>query len=286
MKFNIHKLSVLRLQWLIWACVLLMVFFTTLAEDPLGQAVVYTLLNTGFYAAIIYGNISFLYPRFYEKGRETAYFIYAAIYIITLALSRGFVAMFIYNHYFATQPEKFTASQIFALIGGATLDFIISLIFRIALAYFKLKQQSEEIRLQKTKAELQLLKSQVQPHFLFNTLNNIYYEAYIEAPKTAELIEKLSEIMHYLVDESSREFVLLSSEIDFLENYISLERIRIRYGVSLTFEKNLDHDVSIPPMLMMPLVENIFKHGIDKGSEKNEIVISLSLLNNYITFQT
>ncbi len=286
MKFNINKLSVVQLQWLIWAIVLFMVFFTNLAEDPVSEAVIYTINNTTFYAAIIYGNISFLYPRFYEKGKKTAYFIYSAIYVTTLALSRGFIATYIYNHYFAKIPNEINAALIFAFIAGATLDFIISLIFRIALAYFKLKQQSEDIRLQKTKAELQLLKSQVQPHFLFNTLNNIYYEAYTEAPKTAALIEKLSEIMRYLVDESPKDLVLLSSEICFLENYISLERIRVRYSLSIIFKKDYDQDFLLPPMLLMPLVENIFKHGIDKLSEKNEIVISLSIVNNHIIFQT
>lgn len=286
MKFNIHKLSVEKLQWLIWVIVLFMGFFTALAEDPLVQAVVFAILNTAFYAAIIYGNISFLYPRFYEKGKKKTYLVYSVLYIITLALSRGFVAMYIYNHYFAKQPERLSAGLIFAFIAGATLDFIISLIFRIALAYFKLKQQSEDIRLQKTKAELQLLKSQVQPHFLFNTLNNIYYEAYTEAPKTAALIEKLSEIMRYLVDESPKDLVLLSSEICFLENYISLERIRVRYSLSIIFKKDYDQDFLLPPMLLMPLVENMFKHGIDKLSEKNEIVISLSIVNNQIIFQT
>ena len=77
------------------------------------------------------------------------------------------------------------------------LTYTLSFIFRIAIAYFDLKQQSEKILAQKSQAELNLLKSQVQPHFLFNTLNNIYYEAYREAPRTAALIERLSDIMRY-----------------------------------------------------------------------------------------
>jgi len=286
MKFNIDKLSVVQLQWLVWTCVIFMVFFTTLSEDRLSQALVYTVLNTGFYAAIIYGNISFLYPRFYEKGKKAKYVGYAAAYIILLALGRGFTAMYIYNHFFAKEPASLNFSIVLAFLASATLDFILSLIFRIALAYFKLKRQSEEMMLQKSKAELNLLKSQVQPHFLFNTLNNIYYEAYTEAPRTAGLIEKLSEIMRYLVDESPKEQVPLSAEINFIENYMALERIRVRYGVDISFEKRLTSDIMLPPMLLMTFVENIFKHGIDKLSDRNEIGIRLYEQDHYLIFET
>lgn len=286
MKFNIHKFSVVQLQWLVWACVLLMVFSATVAEDPFVQAVVFTILNTGFYAAIIYGNISFLYPRFYQKGKLVTYVSCSAIYIISLALMRGFAAVYIYNHYFSKLPVSLTPARILAVIAGATLDFVISLIFRIALAYFKLKQQSEEIRVQKSKAELMLLKSQVQPHFLFNTLNNIYYEAFTEAPKTAELIEKLSEIMRYFVDESPKEMVPLHAEVKFLENYIALERIRLRYGANISFKKQIDEDVMIPPMLLMTLVENIFKHGIDKTQQVNKVNINLLTDMRYLVLET
>jgi sensor histidine kinase YesM len=200
MKFHIHKLSVVQLQWLVWGCVLLIVFFAIVGENQLRHAVVFTLLNTGFYAAVIYGNISFLYPRFYEKGKHGAYFCYSAIFVISIAITRGFVAMYIYNHHFAKNPQPLTPGLLLTFVASATLYFIVGLILRTALAYFKLKQQSEEILLQTSKAELQFLKSQVQPHFLFNTLNNIYYEVYTEAPKSAVLIERLSEIMRYFVD--------------------------------------------------------------------------------------
>lgn len=286
MKFNIDRLSVVQLQWLVWTCVIFTVFFTTLSEDRLSQSIVYTALNTGFYAAIIYGNISFLYPRFYEKSKKAQYVGYAIAYIILLTLARSFTSIYIYNHFFATQPARLTSSILLAFLASATLDFILSLIFRIALAYFKLKQQSEEIMLQKSKAELKLLKSQVQPHFLFNTLNNIYYEAYTEAPRTASLIEKLSEIMRYLVDESSKDQVPLTAEINFIENYMALERIRVRYGVDITFEKKLAGDVMLPPMLLMTFVENIFKHGIDKLNDSNEIEIRLYEQNHYLFFET
>ncbi len=90
---------------------------------------------------------------------------------------------------------------------------MMSFVFRIAIEYFRVKRQAEQMLEQKKSlAELNLLKSQVQPHFLFNTLNNIYYEAFREAPRTALLIGRLSDIMRYFVDESPKEKVTLATE--------------------------------------------------------------------------
>ncbi len=286
MRFSINKLSVTQLQWLVWACVFFIVFFTSFSEDSFAQSILNAVINTTFYAAIIYGNISYLYPRFYEKGHKLKYAAYVAVYVVIFALIRGFLLITLYNSYFAKQPEKITVSLLLTFIASATLDYLLSLIFRIALAYFNLKQKSEEILLQKSKAELKLLKSQVQPHFLFNTLNNIYYEAYTESPKTAGLIEKLSDIMRYFCDESPKDQVHISSEIKFLENYIELERIRIRYGVDIRIEKKIKSDFLVPPMLLITFVENIFKHGIDKQSTVNKIEIRLEEQEGYFIFQT
>jgi LytS/YehU family sensor histidine kinase len=133
---------------------------------------------------------------------------------------------------------------------------------------------------------LNLLKSQVQPHFLFNTLNNIYYEAYREAPATAALIEKLSDIMRYFVEESQKECVSLGKELHFIENYIGLETIRLRHGIQLTFTKNVQEQLQLPPMLLMTFVENIFKHGIDRMRADNKVAISLEEKDGYLLFTT
>ncbi|WPU92851.1 histidine kinase [Mucilaginibacter sabulilitoris] len=283
---KIERLSVRQLQWLIWCGVAMIVFFSTVAEDPLAQALVYMMINVSFYAVIIYGNISFLYPRFYETGRRLEYVIYSALYVCAFAIGRGYLAISIYNHYFAKTPEKITWPLILAFIAGGALDFMMSLIFRIALAYFKLKQQSEEIKVQKSKAELNLLKAQLQPHFLFNTLNNIYYEIYTEAPRSAKLVEQLSEIMRYFTDETPKEQVPLSAEIGFIQNYIALETIRLRYGAEVRLEQELYKDFMVPPMLLMTLVENVFKHGIDPQINKNPVTIKLYDQNGYLYFQT
>ena len=280
------KGGVIQLQLLVWVSVLLLMFFSMLPMDGWAKSVIYTGVNAVFYAIIIYGNISFLYPVFYSKGNRFWYIVLAALLLITTGMLRGYTTLWLYFYFDIYKPEAVTYITLLSYVPGGFLTFVLSFIFRIAIAYFTLKQHTEEILLQKSQAELNLLKSQVQPHFLFNTLNNIYYEAYIEAPRTAVLIERLAEIMRYFVDDSPKAVVPITTEVAFIENYIALEKIRIRHGVDISFTKIFTQELHIPPMLLMTFVENVFKHGIDKASTDNHVDISLIQQDGYLVFNT
>ena len=286
MNFLKDKPAIVRLQWLIWAAVFLIIFFSILPEDGIYHATIFSVTSVAFYILVIYGNISFLYPRFWETGKKAQYIIYSIILVVGGGLGRGYIMMFLYNKFVATKPEDMTWGMALNVIIAGVLNYLLSFVFRIAIAYFSLKQQAEEILVQKSQAELNLLKSQVQPHFLFNTLNNIYYEAYREAPRTAGLIERLSDIMRYFVDESPKDVVSMQTEVSFIENYIALEKIRIRHKTDISFVKEYNAESRIPPMLLMTFVENIFKHGIDKSSKENKIEISLIQQEGFLLFQT
>ncbi len=288
MRLFLYNATIKQLQLLVWVTVYFIIFFSSLPMQTVTEAAVFTLMTTIFYATIIYGNISFLFPQFYEKGHYVKYAVYVIGLLSIAGIVRGLLTAFIYYHYFNfnNRPAGIDFKNSLNFIIPATLIYVLSFIFRIAMEYFKLKQQAEEMLLQKSRAELNLLKSQVQPHFLFNTLNNIYYEAYREAPATAQLIERLSDIMRYFVDESPRDRILLTTEIQFLKNYIALEKIRIRHGVNLTFRENYGANLSIPPMLLMTFIENIFKHGIDKSSNVNSVEVCLTQQNDYLFFET
>lgn len=288
MKFlSPKKVNTTQFQWLVWTAIFLISFFSTLPLSTIGQSFVFNLINTLFYALIIYGNINWLFPRFYERNQKVVYVVLVIMFLLIYGFGKGYLISYVYNTFFGNDmPEKVTFLRLLYYSISGVLIFLLSFIFRIALAYFGLKKQTEEILLQKTQAELNLLKSQVQPHFLFNTLNNIYYEAYIEAPRTAGLIERLADMMRYFVDESPKTKVFISTELNFLENYIELEKIRIRHQITLNFTKQYAEDYQIPPMLMMTFVENIFKHGIDKTSQDNWIEISLEQQGNNLVFKT
>jgi sensor histidine kinase YesM len=278
--------NIVQFQVLIWTAVLLLIFFSLLPMDGLPKTVIYTVVSATTYAIIIYGNILFLYPVFYQKGRFVSYGISVAFFLILTGMLKGYAGIILYKHFLLIKTGPFNLLTLLSYVPGNILIYVLSLVFRIAIAYFTLKQQTEEILLQKSQAELNLLKSQVQPHFLFNALNSIYYRVYKVDPPSAGLIERLADIMRYFVDESPKDEVPVSTEVAFIENYIALERIRIRHGASVNFEKAYNPDLRIPPMLLMTFVENIFKHGIDKAKKQNQVTISLVQRNDHLFFTT
>lgn len=266
--------------------VYIMLMLSMLTMDGFLQSAIYALIYTLFYAAIVYGNILWLFPKLYQKGKVVWYVLAVIVFLLVIGLIRAFASLTVYNLLSEKHAEVLTLKIIGSMFIGSLMIFLLSFVFRMALEYFRLKERSDEIVAQKMQAELNLLKSQVQPHFLFNTLNNIYYEAYLEAPRTAALIERLSDIMRYFVDESPKQEVYLSAEIQFLENYIELEKIRLRHEIDFTFIKTANSDLMVPPMLLMTFVENIFKHGIDKSSNNNLVRIVLSEKDKRLIFTT
>jgi len=278
--------SIVQLQVLIWTAVLLLIFFSLLPMDGVLKSVIVTVVNTTSYAIIIYGNILLFYPVFYQKRRFVLYGVSVAFFLILTGMLKGYAGIILYKYVLLIKEPPVDLLTLLGYVPGGILIYVLSLVFRIAIAYFTLKQQTEEILLQKSQAELNLLKSQVQPHFLFNALNNIYYRVYKVDPPSAGLIERLSDIMRYFVDESPKEVVPVSTEVAFIENYMELERIRIRHGATVNFEKAYNPELLIPPMLLMTFVENIFKHGIDKSKRQNEVTISLVQQNGHLLFKT
>lgn len=289
MRMSFKKASPRQLEIMVWGFVFLITFCSYLAMESFKESLLWGSMNVGWYAVIIYGNIRVFYPRLYEKGHIVLYILASAVLLIGVGVTRTYLNITIYNRFFASAQypkEKMdTWRFVYNSITGIAI-FVLSFVFRIAMDYFRIKRQADLMLEQKSQAELNLLKSQVQPHFLFNTLNNIYYEAYREAPRTALLIGRLSDIMRYFVDESPRERVALSTEIKFLENYIALEEIRVRHGVTVNFNKEYDGEPLLPPMLLMTFVENLFKHGIDRGAPGNSITLSLTQQDGHLLFTT
>ena len=131
---------------------------------------------------------------------------------------------------------------------------------------------------EKITAELQLLKAQVHPHFLFNTLNNIYSFSMSNSPKTPELILKLSSLLSYILHDCKTDEVRLEKEIDTMKNYIDLERER--YGNKIQIAWNVQGDIGdkcIAPLLMLPFLENAFKHGTSEQIEKSMLSVDISV---------
>jgi len=140
------------------------------------------------------------------------------------------------------------------------------------------EMEIKELMAKQASAELDLLKSQVNPHFLFNSLNSIYSLTFDNAELAGEAVLKLSDLMRYLLESSKKRKVLVKHELEFLENYIELEKIRLGKKCTVQYEFSGElHGRIISPMLLIPFIENCFKHGISVMAKENLIMISIKI---------
>jgi len=139
---------------------------------------------------------------------------------------------------------------------------IYSLLIRLAIGWFETQKLRTALKLERQAGELALLRSQINPHFLFNTLNNIYSLVYKKSEDAPEAVMKMSSIMRYMLYDATTDTVLLEKEVEYLKSFIELEKLRIRHPdfVEMNISGNMEGR-TVPPMLLIPFVENAFKHG-------------------------
>jgi hypothetical protein len=142
----------------------------------------------------------------------------------------------------------------------------------------------QNLKAEKAKTELSLLRAQINPHFFFNTLNNLYALTIKNSKQAPDVILKLSDMMRYTIYEGEKETVKLGDEIDYLNNYIELHKIRYKKSVEITFKHDIDTNLTITPLLYIILLENAFKHGIETLTENAFIHINLYEDPNFIYF--
>jgi LytS/YehU family sensor histidine kinase len=150
------------------------------------------------------------------------------------------------------------------------LVFVVGLGSNVVSQWFSAEEKKEEISKQQLQTELSFLKSQVNPHFLFNSLNSIYSLSVANSKQTSDAVMKLSRILRYTLEEANNNVVSLAQEIEFIRNYIDMQKIRLTDKVCIKFTtKGETGLVSIAPLLLIPFVENAFKYGISTHNESN-----------------
>lgn len=158
-------------------------------------------------------------------------------------------------------------------------------IARHVYLYRKLRRDTRQLRFEKQQAELSYLKSQTNPHFLFNTLNNIYSLARDKSDLAPEAILRLSKILRYMLYETVGDYIAIEQELKIIGDYIALERLRYDESLRVNFNYNVeDMKQSLPPLLLMPLVENAFKHGVSETRNRPFVDIHLSIKNRQLSF--
>ena len=215
---------------------------------------------------VFYMNYLWLTPQYFVDGRHRYYFSINAIFIIALGCGIHYWMeythhLFVPGHHFSSTWNTFgfILRDIFNLVIAATIATLIKLAFR----WQKAEQARHDAETARVEAELKTLRWQINPHFLLNTLNNIYALTAFDTPKAQESIQELSKMLRHILYDNQQPTVPLTDEVEFMENYIKLMRIRVPASVDIKAEFSILHSqAAIAPMLFISLIENAFKHGI------------------------
>ena len=273
--------------WIVYYLFICLLFFSLYGIPDLAF---YTFLLLFFPCelALVYFNLYVLLPRFLFARKYTRYVLslalsMAAVAIINIFLSRFFVHLGM--SWFATGVgfnfrNLFSRSfELFSLVGMTTG-------FKLAKDWLLQQQWIREKEKQYLETELNFLKSQINPHFFFNTLNNLYSLTLKKSDLAPEVVLKLSDLMSYMLYESNTPTIALNKEITYLRNYIDVERLR--FGQRLTVDFEVDgptEQVHIPPMILILFVENSFKHGTRTIIHDVYIKISLQVADGFLYFK-
>lgn len=257
-------------------------------------------VNTFFSFSLFYLGYFWLVPRYFLRDKKLIYFLL----IIFFVTSTYFISSY-FNEKVLVDPveqaqfkdaiRRLTDNdkhprpplRAFGIYNHIVTSLLISG-FALGLGVMeKLKQnekRQKELEKEKLNSELAFLKNQVSPHFFFNTLNNIYSLIGIDGPTAQDSVLKLSKLMRYLLYESEHGETRMSHEIDFMNNYIDLMKLRLNSKVELKIDFPKDFaDFPIAPLLFVPFIENAFKHGVSYR-EHSFIHIGMQIDNSQITF--
>ncbi|MFO0357742.1 MAG: sensor histidine kinase [Sphingobacteriaceae bacterium] len=247
-------------------------------QDATRQEYVSWYIVLGVAASVVYVNLYLLFPKYFFKRK---YLVYSLFIVSTI----GFGAL-ILRFILPSANANFTL-PLFQHFINLFFIVVITSSFKFFREYLRKQELLIKVENEQLKTELALLKSQVNPHFLFNTLNNIYgLITQNQNQKAAEITLKLADLMRYLLESSKADKVSLNKEILFIEDYLSLEKIRLSPKTDIIFTVSGNNkELFLAPLLFIPLVENAFKHGLNTISTDSFAHFSLSVQGNELFFE-
>lgn len=240
-----------------------------------------TLIN----AAMFYTAALVIIPRGAALKKTRLLVLRLLLLYVGTTLVKSLIDFFFFDSIVSTQKEPFEEQVAINVI----FDFILmtmAIAYGFTLTWLKREKQQQVTRQEKLAAELNFLKAQINPHFLFNTLNTAYASASLYGDtRTAGIIDRLSYLIRYMLYESNEDRVLLQQEIRYIENYIELQQHRISDEIKadIRFLHTIDAPQYIAPLLLLPFVENAFKHGI-RLDEPSYIDIQLTVTKDILSF--
>ena len=287
---NKKDIILLAIQLAVWGALLLLPAITSYIITRVWDysmttvAVMWGMLRQPF--ILYFLNFYLFGPYLFFKRRYKTFVLANAV--VLLVLNYGFFLMrYAPRHHHDIELPKGAIIGFYTSIFSYLIINIVFIATALGIRHFlnvrKIKKQLEEERQKNTEAELAWLKSQINPHFLFNTLNNISSLTQIDADAAQDAIAQLSDLLRYAIYETNKPLVPVNGEMDFMNNYIELMKLRYNEKTTVTTHFEVQQNVMIAPLLFISLIENAFKHGVSSNRDSH-IDISLVQEDNQLVF--
>ena len=250
------------------------------------QNVLSNLWMAVFITVLNYLIFEYTLPKLSRKRIFFSIFIFLGHIILYLIALRTWINIGLASHMYTDSDPLISAgkrsSQLSQFAFGSVFYFGI---IRQYYNNIQLKRSAQQLLIEKQQAELNYLKSQTNPHFLFNTLNNIYSLSRDKSELAPESILRLSKILRYMLYETSGDFISVEQELKIVNDYLELEKLRYDESLRINFNYDIENmKQALPPLLLIPLVENAFKHGVSETRGKPFVDIHLSIKDRQLTF--
>ena len=260
-----------KLEWFVHSIVWIALIFFPLLESGTISINEYLRFCIGILGTLIvfYVNYAYLIKRFLFSKQIWLYLL-SNLLLFSIVIT---VTMFFHNlipPHIVTLPKHSLSESIFKYIILNVIPYffltVLSVALKVTNSWYKIDTERKELEKQRSQAELQNLKNQLNPHFMFNTLNNIYSLIAINGEKAQETVLELSRLLRYMLYDSAQAFVAVEKDIDFAQNYIKLMQIRMPEHVEIKTEIHVKQpDLFIAPLLFISPIENAFKHGVSNS---------------------
>lgn len=282
-----NKWLVVLLHAMVWGTLFGFPYLLTTGQGPdLREIMQHSWIPLISYMVIFYINYSVLIERLLFRKKLVLYIVLNILLSVGLVFATAFIRFtFFQDHHDPDRPPPLPWKFFFYMEFLSTLiPLFFSIAVRILIRWMQARANEQEQAAYRFQSELQHLKYQLQPHFFFNSLNNIYSLVDRSPEKAKENIHALGKLMRYFLYESDTELVKLSNEIDFMRKYIELMEVRTadRTKVFVEFQE-VKSDILVPPLLFISLIENAFKHGIS-AKEVTPLFFQLQMTNNRLLF--
>lgn len=281
LKQQLQRIGLHILGWSSYLVVLLVLGHdSNYSTSAIGSTIVHIL----FIISLVYLNWYYLIPKYLRARRVLKYIGFTGLSILIAG------PLEIFLMYICLQSDKVRQTQLLLTqnehILFLFLSITVSTFLRVTSQWIIQERDRRILEYKNLQTELSFLKTQINPHFLFNTLNSLYALSLKKSEKSPEMILHLSEMMRYMLYKSNEKYVPLKQEINYINNYLALERIRYGNNIRIVFDYQGQpiNDYLVAPLLFTVLIENSFKHGINKSIQSGFVELLLILENNTIDF--